>query len=107
MHSFELSAAMKKLLKAICWKVISIYKDKLNKVGVAVFQKTSSNECYEQRSEKEPPLCKDSDDPNASWYDLFDKFLYFFVSLCLMERYARHANFLISIINLSLLYPNV
>nr|XP_017239566.1 PREDICTED: probable methyltransferase PMT24 [Daucus carota subsp. sativus] len=59
--------AMKKLLKAICWKVISIYKDKLNKVGVAVFQKTSSNECYEQRSEKEPPLCKDSDDPNASW----------------------------------------
>ncbi|KAL8132989.1 hypothetical protein AgCh_008454 [Apium graveolens] len=59
--------AMKKLLKAICWEVISIYNDKLNKVGIAVFQKTISNECYETRSEKEPPLCKDSDDPNASW----------------------------------------
>ncbi|KAK1403939.1 putative methyltransferase PMT26 [Heracleum sosnowskyi] len=59
--------AMKKLLKAICWEVISIYTDKLNKVGVAVFQKPSSNKCYEKRSEKEPPLCKDSDDPNASW----------------------------------------
>lgn len=67
---FELLAAMKKLLKAICWEVISIYKDKLNKVGVAVFQKPSSNKCYETRLEKEPPMCKDSDDPNASWYSL-------------------------------------
>ncbi|KAK1392206.1 putative methyltransferase PMT26 [Heracleum sosnowskyi] len=59
--------AMKKLLKAICWEVISIYKDKKNRVGVAVFKKPYSNECYEKRSEEEPPLCKDSDDPNASW----------------------------------------
>ncbi|KAK1397141.1 hypothetical protein POM88_007004 [Heracleum sosnowskyi] len=60
-------SAIKKLLKAICWEVISIYKDKKNRVGVAVFQKPDSNECYEKRSEEEPPMCKDSDDPNASW----------------------------------------
>lgn len=76
---------MKNLLKAICWEVISIYRDKLNKVGVAVFQKTSSNECYETRSEKEPPLCNDSDDPNASWYSL-QQVLTFFVIYVLFDE---------------------
>lgn len=66
--SFQLSAAMKKLTKAMCWEIVSISKDRVNSVGVAVYQKPSSNECYETRVEKEPPLCSESDDPNASWY---------------------------------------
>ncbi|TKY73815.1 methyltransferase PMT26 [Spatholobus suberectus] len=59
--------AMKALTKAMCWEVVSISKDQVNGVGVAVYRKPISNECYEQRSKNEPPLCPDSDDPNAAW----------------------------------------
>ncbi|KAK1351413.1 putative methyltransferase PMT26 [Heracleum sosnowskyi] len=63
----EIWEAMKTLTKALCWELMSISKDRVNKVGVAIYQKPSSNECYETRSEMEPPLCKESDDPNAAW----------------------------------------
>lgn len=59
--------AMTKLTKSMCWEVKGVGKDKVNKVGVAVYQKPMSNECYEGRSQNEPPLCKESDDPNAAW----------------------------------------
>ncbi|XP_043719556.1 probable methyltransferase PMT24 isoform X2 [Telopea speciosissima] len=59
--------AMKALTKSMCWKLITIKKDKVNKVGAAIYQKPTSNECYERRSQNEPPLCQDSDDPNAAW----------------------------------------
>ncbi|KAL1831272.1 hypothetical protein ACET3Z_000923 [Daucus carota] len=59
--------AMKKLAKEICWELITIGKDTLNEVGLAVFKKPSSNKCYESRALKKPPLCSDTDDPNASW----------------------------------------
>lgn len=60
---------MKKLTKAMCWEVVSITKDRVNGVGIAVYRKPMTNECYEQRSKSDPPLCQDSDDPNAAWYD--------------------------------------
>ncbi|CAJ1974797.1 unnamed protein product [Sphenostylis stenocarpa] len=63
----EIWNAMKALTKAICWELVSISKDQVNGVGVAVYKKPISNECYEQRSKNEPPLCPDSDDPNAAW----------------------------------------
>ncbi|WVZ21209.1 hypothetical protein V8G54_008531 [Vigna mungo] len=63
----EIWNAMKALTKAICWELVSISKDQVNGVGVAVYKKPSSNECYEQRSKNQPPLCPDSDDPNAAW----------------------------------------
>ncbi|KAG8373652.1 hypothetical protein BUALT_Bualt11G0046500 [Buddleja alternifolia] len=63
----EIWEAMKKLTKAMCWELVSITKDTLNQVGIAVYRKPTSNECYEQRSQNDPPLCKDSDDPNAAW----------------------------------------
>lgn len=59
--------AMKELTKAMCWEVVSISKDTVNGVGVAVYKKPTNNECYEQRSTNEPPLCPTTDDPNASW----------------------------------------
>ncbi|KAI3496493.1 hypothetical protein L1887_38857 [Cichorium endivia] len=59
--------AMTKLTKAMCWEVKAVNKDKVNKVGVAVYQKPMSNECYEERPQNDPPLCKESDDPNAAW----------------------------------------
>nr|URM60713.1 NF-YB family protein [Gymnema sylvestre] len=58
---------MKKLTKLMCWETVTVNKDKVNGVGVAVFQKPSTNECYGQRSANEPPVCSESDDPNAAW----------------------------------------
>lgn len=59
--------AMSKLMKKMCWELVTIKNDTVNQVGAAIFRKPTSNECYEQREENEPPLCKDSDDPNAAW----------------------------------------
>ncbi|KAE9466111.1 hypothetical protein C3L33_01984, partial [Rhododendron williamsianum] len=64
----EIWEAMKQLTKSICWEIVSITKDRVNQVGIAIFQKPASNECYEKRSQNEPPVCQVSDDPNAAWY---------------------------------------
>ncbi|XP_028770712.1 probable methyltransferase PMT26 [Neltuma alba] len=63
----EIWNAMKALTKAMCWEVVSITKDKVNGVGIAIYRKPLSNECYEKRSKNDPPMCSDSDDPNAAW----------------------------------------
>lgn len=59
--------AMTGLTKLMCWDLKAIKKDKLNAVGVAIFRKPTSNECYNKRPQNEPPLCADSDDANAAW----------------------------------------
>lgn len=64
-------AAMSELTKKMCWELVTISKDTINGVGVATYRKPTSNECYTSRSEQEPPICADSDDPNASWYVFF------------------------------------
>lgn len=63
-------AAMSELTKSMCWDLVVIKKDKLNEVGAAIYRKPTSNECYDKRPKNEPPLCKESDDPNAAWYFL-------------------------------------
>ncbi|CAH1421807.1 unnamed protein product [Lactuca virosa] len=63
----EIWEAMTKLTKAMCWELIVVNKDKVNKVGVVVYQKPMSNECYEGRPQNDPPLSNESDDPNAAW----------------------------------------
>ncbi|XP_010546331.1 PREDICTED: probable methyltransferase PMT26 [Tarenaya hassleriana] len=59
--------AMSELTKKMCWELISINKDTVNGVGVATYRKPTSNECYANRAEQEPPVCSQSDDPNAAW----------------------------------------
>ncbi|KAB2618980.1 methyltransferase PMT26 [Pyrus ussuriensis x Pyrus communis] len=63
----EIWNAMKELTKSICWELVSISKDTVNGVGIAIYKKPTSNECYEKRSQNEPPICAKSDDPNAAW----------------------------------------
>ncbi|CAL0306666.1 unnamed protein product [Lupinus luteus] len=63
----EIWNEMKELTTAMCWEVVSITRDNLNGVGVAVYKKPTSNECYEDRSKQEPPLCQPSDDGDAAW----------------------------------------
>ncbi|KDO51659.1 hypothetical protein CISIN_1g003776mg [Citrus sinensis] len=64
----EIWNAMSQLIKAMCWELVSISKDTINKVGIAVYRKPTSNECYEKRSQQQPPVCLGSDDPNAAWH---------------------------------------
>ncbi|XP_058756518.1 probable methyltransferase PMT26 [Vicia villosa] len=64
----EIWNEMKALTKSICWELVAISKDQVNGVGVAIYKKPLSNECYEKRLKNEPPLCPQSDDPNAAWY---------------------------------------
>ncbi|KAF9599779.1 hypothetical protein IFM89_001725 [Coptis chinensis] len=63
----EIWTAMSALMKKMCWELVVIKNDTVNQVGAAIFRKPTSNECYEQRAENEPPLCKDSADANAAW----------------------------------------
>lgn len=60
--------AMSQLTKKMCWKLVKREKDRVNEVGIAIFRKPTSNECFEQRSESEPPMCEPSDDRNAAWH---------------------------------------
>ncbi|KAL4278050.1 hypothetical protein GQ457_03G032240 [Hibiscus cannabinus] len=58
---------MSRLTKSMCWDLVVTKRDKLNNIGVAIYQKPTSNDCYKKRSRNAPPLCEESDDPNAAW----------------------------------------
>lgn len=58
---------MSKLIKSLCWELLRIGKDKVNGVSAAVYRKPTSNDCYYSRTKNYPPLCQESDDPNAVW----------------------------------------
>ncbi|XP_021284327.1 probable methyltransferase PMT24 [Herrania umbratica] len=58
---------MSRLTKSMCWDLVVIKKDRLNAVGAAIYRKPTSNECYNKRTRNVPPLCEESDDPNAAW----------------------------------------
>ncbi|XP_044478517.1 probable methyltransferase PMT26 [Mangifera indica] len=59
--------AMSELTKAMCWELVSISNDSVNGVGIAIYKKPTTNECYEKRSKQEPSMCPETDDPNAAW----------------------------------------
>lgn len=58
---------MTRLTVSMCWELVTIKKDKINSIGVAIYQKPDSNDCYDHRKQKEPSICKTDDDPNAAW----------------------------------------
>ncbi|CAK8567477.1 unnamed protein product [Lathyrus sativus] len=58
---------MRAITKSMCWDLVVIAKDKLNGVAAAIYRKPTDNKCYEKRPKDEPPMCIESDDPNAAW----------------------------------------
>ncbi|KNA13332.1 hypothetical protein SOVF_117730 [Spinacia oleracea] len=64
----EIWEAMSALTASMCWKLEKKEKDVVNKIGAAIFRKPTNNECYDQRKENKPPMCKSDDDPDAAWY---------------------------------------
>lgn len=63
----EIWEAMSALTRSMCWKMVNKVKDRVNGVGIAIFRKPTDNSCYEARSEANPPLCGEYDDPDAGW----------------------------------------
>ncbi|VAI15044.1 unnamed protein product [Triticum turgidum subsp. durum] len=59
--------AMAALTKSMCWEMVTRTSDTVDQTAMVIFKKPSSNECYSKRSRAEPPLCEESDDPNAAW----------------------------------------
>ncbi|XP_004289108.1 PREDICTED: probable methyltransferase PMT27-like [Fragaria vesca subsp. vesca] len=59
---------MTALTKSMCWDLVAIKNHKVNQVAAAIYRKPTSNQCYEQRKQNQPPMCKTDDDPNAAWY---------------------------------------
>ncbi|XP_041021047.1 probable methyltransferase PMT27 isoform X1 [Juglans microcarpa x Juglans regia] len=64
----EIWKEMSSLTNSMCWELVTIKKDKLNSISAAIYRKPSSNNCYDQRKQKRPPMCKNDDDPNAAWH---------------------------------------
>ncbi|GMI97992.1 hypothetical protein like AT3G51070 [Hibiscus trionum] len=64
----EIWKAMSALTKSICWELVTIKKDKLNSIAAAIYQKPTTNECYDKRPENNPPMCDENDDANAVWH---------------------------------------
>ncbi|KAH7519966.1 hypothetical protein FEM48_Zijuj08G0093500 [Ziziphus jujuba var. spinosa] len=60
--------AMTTLTASMCWELVTIQKDKLNSIGAAIYRKPTTNQCYDERKQNQPPMCKNDDDPNAAWY---------------------------------------
>lgn len=58
---------MRTITKSMCWDLVVIAKDRLDGVAAAIYRKPTDNECYERRLKNEPPMCSESDDPNAAW----------------------------------------
>ncbi|CAI0392953.1 unnamed protein product [Linum tenue] len=63
----EIWQAMSALTVSMCWDLVTIKRDKLNKIGAAIYRKPSTNDCYDQRKKNFPPMCPNDDDPNAAW----------------------------------------
>ncbi|KAJ8531192.1 hypothetical protein K7X08_026626 [Anisodus acutangulus] len=59
--------AMSELTKSMCWELVEINEDKLNEVGVAIYRKPTSNDCYRSRKQNDPPMCEEADDSDAAW----------------------------------------
>ncbi|CAN1835776.1 Probable methyltransferase PMT28 [Linum perenne] len=60
--------AMTKLTASLCWNILAHKTDEDSDVGIKIYQKPDSNDIYELRRKKNPPMCKETENPDAAWY---------------------------------------
>lgn len=60
-------AAMSTLTASICWNILAHRSDEVSEMGVKIYQKPESNEIYELRRRRHPPLCPENENPDAAW----------------------------------------
>ena len=59
---------MADLTQRMCWRMVAKNISSSDGIGVAVWQKPTSNECYANRPQgTEPPMCADDDNADAGW----------------------------------------
>ncbi|KAF9609836.1 hypothetical protein IFM89_018778 [Coptis chinensis] len=66
--TIEEEEAMLALMASICWSILAHKTDETSEMGVKIYQKPESNDMYELRRKKSPPLCKENENPDATWY---------------------------------------
>lgn len=66
--NMEEEEAMTTLTASICWNILAHKTEEVSEVGVKIYQKPESNDIYELRRKKNPPLCKENENPDAAWY---------------------------------------
>ncbi|KAL3514639.1 hypothetical protein ACH5RR_027356 [Cinchona calisaya] len=66
--SIEIEDAISKLTVSICWNILADKSDEVSDIRIKVYQKPESNDIYELRRKKVPPLCKENENPDAAWY---------------------------------------
>ncbi|KAF3446312.1 hypothetical protein FNV43_RR11491 [Rhamnella rubrinervis] len=66
--NIEDEEAMTSLTASICWNILAHKTDDVGEVGVKIYQKPESNDIYELWRKKNPPLCKENENPDAAWY---------------------------------------
>ncbi|XP_010254849.1 PREDICTED: probable methyltransferase PMT28 [Nelumbo nucifera] len=66
--NIEEEEAMSTLMASICWNILAHKTDEMNEVAVKIYQKPESNDIYELRRKKNPPICKEDENPDAAWY---------------------------------------
>eukprot|EP00897_Mesotaenium_endlicherianum_P004214 jgi/Mesen1/3820/ME000207S02830 len=57
-----------KVLPSCSRSLRPVAKKPLGNVGIAVWQKPTDNNCYENRPKADPPMCDQEDNPDAAWY---------------------------------------
>ncbi|KAL0325741.1 UNVERIFIED_CONTAM: putative methyltransferase PMT28 [Sesamum radiatum] len=62
------SNAWSTLTASICWNILADKTDEVSDIGVKIYQKPETNDIYEHRRKKVPPLCKENENPDAAWY---------------------------------------
>ncbi|CAI0383043.1 unnamed protein product [Linum tenue] len=66
--NIEVEEAMTKLTASLCWNILAHKTDEDSDVSVKIYQKPDSNDIYELRRKKNPPICKETENPDAAWY---------------------------------------
>jgi len=61
------SAAMVTVTKEMCWTVVAKTLDSSG-IGLVIYQKPTSSSCYEKRKQNKPPICKNNESKQISWY---------------------------------------
>ncbi|KAG5543207.1 hypothetical protein RHGRI_016082 [Rhododendron griersonianum] len=67
--SIEVEEVMSNLTASICWNILAHKAVEISDVGVKIYQKPVSNDIFELRRKKNPPLCKEDENPNSAWYN--------------------------------------
>lgn len=58
---------MNTLTSSICWNILAHKTDDVSEMDVKIYQKPESNDIYVLRRRRNPPLCKENENPDAAW----------------------------------------